>query len=46
MVPPENLPEDLRTTGDRLADVSPMVWALLGIAVMILFTTALFLVAR
>ena len=32
MQPPENPPEDLRTPADRVADVSPLVWAILGLA--------------
>ena len=37
MTPPENPPEDQRTTGDRLTDVTPLVWLILGLVTVIGF---------
>ena len=46
MNPPENPPEDLRTPGDRLADVSPLVWSVLGLFVVLVFIGLTLLVTR
>ncbi len=44
MGPPENPPENLRTRGDRMAEVSPVLWAVLGVVTILGFVAlALFL---
>jgi len=44
MDPPENPPENLRTRGDRLAEVSPLLWSVLAaVTVMGFIALALFL---
>ena len=39
-------PETRRTIGDRMADVSPLVWMVLGILVILLFVGLMFLMGR
>ncbi len=39
---PENPTENLRTPADRLSEVSALVWLLLGLAVVALFTALAF----
>lgn len=41
MEPPENPTDNLRTTADRLSDVSPLVWLVLGLAAVAIFTVAI-----
>lgn len=41
MEPPENPPRDLQTVADRAANISPIVWAMLGLAVVAAFVCAL-----
>ncbi len=43
MEPPENPSANLRTTADRLSDVSPLVWLVLGVSVVIVFSVLAFL---
>ena len=37
MTPPENPPKDQRTSADRLTDVSPLVWWILGLVTVVGF---------
>ncbi len=43
MEPPENPTDKLRTTADRLSDVSPLVWLILGVSVAVGFVMLAFL---
>ncbi len=45
MEPPENPTANLRTTADRLSEVSPLVWLVLGVSVVIAFSVLAFLLA-
>ena len=37
MTPPENAPEDQRTSADRLTDITPLVWWILGLVTVVGF---------